>query len=236
MNVLITGGAKRIGKGLALKFAELGWDIFFSYNTSEEEALESKVEIEKYGVKCFVFRCDVTNVDDVDLLYNSAYNKVDFIDVIINNIGVFPEQKSFSELDKNQWTSTLDVILNSSFNMVKGYEERQDNGRIINIGSVGGLEIWDRRIDYNVAKSSLIRFSKALARDLAPNFSCNVVNPGLISFEESAKEDAKLLDVNKIPMKRFGNVSDIFDAVYYFSTSSNYITGQMLNVDGGLHL
>jgi len=236
MNVLITGGAKRIGKGLALKFAELGWDILFTYNTSEIEAKESKSEIEKYGVKCNIFQCDVTDVNAVENLFEELYSVVDYIDVIINNVGVFPKQKSFLELDRKQWDSTFDVVVNATFNTVKKYCEMQNKGRIINIGSVGGLEIWDRRIDYNVSKASLIRLSKAFARDLSPNFACNIVNPGLISFEESAEEDAKLLNVNRIPMKRFGNISDIFDAVYYFSTSSNYITGQMLNVDGGLHL
>jgi len=236
LNVLITGGAKRIGKGLSLKFAELGWNIILTYNKSESEATHTLAELEKYGIIVNKYQCDLTNKDELERTFKFIYNENKFIDVLINNVGTFPEKSSFSELDFNQWQNTFDINLNISFNTIKEYSKYQKTGRIINIASVGGLAIWDRRIDYNVSKSALIQFTKTIAKDLAPNFTCNIINPGLISFNDIGYKDSTYLNKNKIPMGRYGNIDDVFDAVYYFSTSSKYITGQMLNIDGGLHL
>jgi NAD(P)-dependent dehydrogenase (short-subunit alcohol dehydrogenase family) len=156
--------------------------------------------------------------------------------MLVNNAGVFPEAKDMKDIPLELWESTFAVNMRASFYTSQLYVKRaKPGGRIINIASIGGLEVWKGRIPYNVSKASLINLSRALARDLAPDFSVNCVCPGTITFPEDPPEMASDPMIKKIPMKRFATPHDLFEAVYFFGTSTGYITGQTLVVDGGYH-
>src|SRR5690606_4446286 len=131
---------------------------------------------------------------------------------------------------------TFDVNLKGElFTSQRFSQLAKPNSRIINIASLGALEIWKGRVPYHISKSALLHLTKAMAVELAPNISVNCVCPGAIHIPEEPAEDSSLISTDKIPMKRYGNVDDIFDAVYFFATCSAYITGQNIIVDGGYH-
>ena len=234
--VLITGGAKRLGKGLAVEFAKNGWDVGFCYNKSENESETTLNELLQYDISVNKFKCDVTNYQDVETKFKVFFDKYGKPDVLINNAGVYPQAKSLTETTPELWKFVIDSNLTSQFNTAKVYSELTETGRIVNIGSLGAFEIWNGRIPYNVSKAAVIQLTKALARELAPRFSVNCVCPGEIKMDESGPDESWSLPNEKIPMNRKAYVEDIFDAVYFFSNESKYITGQYLIIDGGYHL
>lgn len=233
--VIITGGARRLGKYFSRAFAKNGWDIGIIYNSSEVQAIELQTELQLTGVKCIISKADVTNGEEVRSAFSHFSSSLGDIDVLINNSGVFPDVMSLSETDEELWDKTMDINAKGAFLCSKEFSKIAKIGsRIINIGSLGALQIWKGRIPYNVSKAALLQLTKALARDLAPDISVNCINPGSIVFdEEQAKHDKTLLDSSRIPMNRFGYPSDVFDAIWFFATCSSYITGQSINIDGG---
>ncbi len=161
--------------------------------------------------------------------------------VIVSNAGVFPEPKTVLETSTSLVEDTLRINTLPLLTIAQFYQESCTRnaaaGRLVSLGSLGALEIWKDRIAYNVSKSALQTLALTLARGLAPTISVNTVSPGAIAQPEEATEnDSNLIDPNRIPMKRHGTVDDIFDAVWFFATSSQYITGQTIVVDGGYHL
>jgi NAD(P)-dependent dehydrogenase (short-subunit alcohol dehydrogenase family) len=237
--VLITGSGRRLGKKIALSFADLGWDVCLHYNASASQAQETFDILKKKNIKCYLTKCIVSNFVEVNQSLNDVFLNFGVPDVLINNAGVFPEKKSLQDLTADEWQNTIDINLNGAFNFSKIYSEKILNenlkGRIINIASVGGQEIWNQRIPYNVSKAALIQLTKALARDLAPSIQVNAVCPGTVLIEDEPANDSSMISPEKIPMKRFAVPEDIFSAVYFFATCSDFITSQILNVDGGYH-
>ena len=230
--VLITGSGKRLGKGLALEFAKKGWDVAVHYNSSFHLATETMYEINKLNCNSIILNANLQNFEEVKNLFIKMITEFGVPDVLVNNAGVFPKKRTLSNLSIDEWQETLDTNLNSVLYTSKIFGEIANEGaKIVNIASIGGLEIWDGRIPYNVSKSALITLTEALARELAPKITVNCVSPGTIEIaNEPASE--KLISTNNIPAKRYGNVFDIFEAVYFFATSNNYITGNNLIVDG----
>jgi NAD(P)-dependent dehydrogenase (short-subunit alcohol dehydrogenase family) len=161
-------------------------------------------------------------------------------DVIVSNAGVFPEAMSARDLTEHDvigvfQSNTLPLLTISKLyaSSLRGGK----SGRLIALGSLGSIEIWKQRIAYNVSKSALLTLARALARDWAPMMSINVVAPGAVTFEDDPTEGDKVVaGISKVPMGRHATVDDVFDAVWFFSTASHYITGQLLCVDGGYHL
>ncbi|MCX7908541.1 MAG: SDR family oxidoreductase [Ignavibacteria bacterium] len=237
--VLITGSGRRLGKGLAIEFARKGWDVIIHYNQSKENATETKKYIEKnFGVKVFIFESDLSEINSALKNFEKIFREVGVPNVLVNNAAIFPERKFLNELDEEIWDKTISINLKAYLFVSQVYAKYAVQGsRIINIGSLGGIETWKGRIPYNISKAGVIQLTKSLAKELAPKISVNCVNPGtiLIPYEPS-EIDSPLVSIDKIPMQRYGTVFDIFDAVYFFSTCSNFITGQVLNVDGGYHL
>jgi NAD(P)-dependent dehydrogenase (short-subunit alcohol dehydrogenase family) len=236
-SVFITGGGKRIGKALALGFAEKGWDVAISYLQSEPSALYVIDKIKSFDRKAFAVKVDLRIKSDIEDAFNKLYNEFGIPDVLINNAGVFPDKMTLSDISQEIWEDTLDINLRSTLFTSQQYiKQAKYGGKIINIASLGGLEVWKQRIPYNVSKAGLIQLTKALARELAPNISVNAICPGSINIEDDSSDiDKTLLDINKIPMGRLGNTDDVFDAVYFFATCSQYITAQTITVDGGYH-
>ncbi|MGB9911865.1 MAG: SDR family NAD(P)-dependent oxidoreductase [Candidatus Kapaibacteriota bacterium] len=237
--VLITGSGRRIGKGLAIEFARKGWDVIIHYNSSEPTAIETKNYIEKnFGVKVYIFSSDLRNIEKSVSNFEKVFQEIGTPQVLVNNAAIFPEKRNLNEIDEEIWDTTITINLKAYLFIAKTFAKYASEGaRIINIGSLGGIETWRGRIPYNISKAGVIQLTKSLAKELAPKILVNCVNPGtiLIPYEPN-QIDSPLVPVEKIPMQRYGTILDIFDAVYFFATCSDFITGQILNVDGGYHL
>lgn len=237
--VLITGSGRRIGRGLAIEFARKGWSVIIHYNESKDLAFQTKEYIEKlYGVSSFVFHCDLRETSKIVSTFQSVFQSYAIPDVLVNNAGVFPAKKELTELDEEIWSNTITINLTAYLFVSKAFSELAKEGaRIINIGSLGGIETWKGRIPYNISKAGVVQLTKSLAKELAPKVTVNCVNPGTIYIPDEPNQiDSPLLPISKIPMQRYGTIQDVFDAVYFFATCSNFITGQVISVDGGYHL
>jgi NAD(P)-dependent dehydrogenase (short-subunit alcohol dehydrogenase family) len=236
-NVFITGGGRRIGRGLALRLAKCGWNIAFSFNKSELMAKKTEDEILTYGVKCIKIKADVRIESDIINSFEQIKNEFGTLNLLINNAGVYPKATLINEIEESLWDFTLDTNLKSQFLNAKHFNKiASRNAKIINIASIGGLEIWKNRIPYNVSKAGVIQLTKALARELAPNIAVNCICPGTIVIENEPAEDSSKINIANIPMGRYGNIDDMFDVVNFLANCSNFITGQIINVDGGYHL
>lgn len=233
-SILVTAAAKRLGKYFAVEFAKLGYDIILHYNSSEDKAKQVAKEIEKLGRKCYLIQADLRSSEEVNRSFEKAFKDFQVPDILINNAGVFPERNKIENIDDDTWNEVFDVNLKASFYTSRAFAKFANEGsKIINIASLGGMEIWKNRIHYNVSKSALIQLTRALARELAPKISVNSVSPGAVDFEsEKGSDEASFMTVDKIPMKRYATAADIFEAVRFFATCTNYISGQNLLVDG----
>lgn len=235
--ILITGSGKRLGRHLAIKFAEQGNNIILHYNSSEKQAFETKKLIENYNIKSFIFKANLENIDEIYNLADSLEKNELKPSILINNSAVFPKKSNLLKLSYEQWLKTLNINLNSIFVLSKILITKFTTiEKIVNIASLGAFHIWDERIDYNVSKAAVIQLTKAMARDLAPDIAVNSVSPGTIFFPNEAPSEPITINEKKIPYGRFATPDEVFEAVYFFSFCSNYITGQNINVAGGLDL
>lgn len=234
--VFITGAGRRIGKSLAINFAKKGWDVAINYNSSESLALETADICRAHGVQANVYKADVSNKTEIIKAIDKSIEELGLPDVLVNNAGVFPERTKIAEIEESLIDSTFGINLKGEFFTSQYFSQlAKPNSRIINIASLGAFEVWKGRLPYHVSKSALIQMTRALAIELAPNISVNSVSPGAIEVVDDPANDSSLISVDKIPMKRYGTPQDIFDAVYFFATTTNYITAQNITVDGGYH-
>ena len=236
--VFITGSGVRIGRGLALRFARDGWDIAVHYNSSEKYAQKTAKEIENIGRKVALVQSDVRDYKEVEDSFALAIDRIGVPKVLVNNAGIFPPPTSLDKISQKMWNDVMNINCRGEFFFSKGFAEyAEENSRIINISSLGAKKIWKQRIPYNVSKAGVVQLTKALAVELAPKIAVNSVCPGAIIIEDEPSENDKYLaSDDRIPMKRYGNVDDIYDAVSFFANCSLYITGQVLCVDGGFSL
>lgn len=234
--IFITGAGRRIGRGLAINFAKKGWDVAINYNSSESMAIETRDICRSYGVNAEIFKADVSNKKQIISILNDIVNKMGIPKVLVNNAGIYPPRTELKDISEELIDETFAVNLKGEFFTSQYFSQLAiPDSRIINIASLGALEVWKGRIPYHISKSALVHLTKALSLELAPNISVNCVCPGAIEIKSEQENSAPLISVDKIPMKRYGNAEDIFDAVYFFATCTNYITGQTLIIDGGYH-
>jgi NAD(P)-dependent dehydrogenase (short-subunit alcohol dehydrogenase family) len=239
--VFITGGARRIGRGLALRFAERGYDVGITYRTSETEARTLGDEMGSIGAKYAAVQCDVRRADEIVDALAALRKEVGMPSVIVSNAGILPPRRSLTALSEKDLAETLQVNTYPLLTLAKVFhqwvKEEGTTGRLISLSSLGAREIWKDRIDYHVSKSALVNLGNALARSMAPSITVNTVAPGIIAFpDDEGQGGGTGINVERIPMKRYGSATDVCDAVWFFATSSAYITGQYLAVDGGYHL
>ena len=236
--IFITGGSRRLGRALTLNFAKSGWDVCFSYNNSQTEAEQLAVQLNDLSIKSHHLKLDVTNYQELTNGFSEIVDVFGLPDVIVNNVGIFPVKESLDVLSIETWDSVMKTNLYSGLYLSKifcGF--RPLAGHIINIGSIGGNQIWKGRIPYHISKNGIIHLTKVLARELAPNISVNCVNPGTIYFpDEPDDQHVPNIPLHKIPMNEYATPYNIFKAVEFFSNSPLYITGQVLTVDGGYSL
>ncbi len=234
--VIITGSGRRLGRSLALGFASKDWDIVVHYNESAAEAENTCAEVRSTGVQALLVKADVRNSNEVKAMFDSLADGSGFPDVLINNAGILPPLTPLTETDDLMWDNVFNTNLRGQFYCAREFARFAVAGsRIINISSLGGLEVWKNRLTYNVSKSAVIHMTKALARELAPDISVNCICPGEIVIPGEPAEFPSHIAAERIPMKRHGTPGDVFDAAWFFATASPWITGQVLAVDGGYH-
>jgi 3-oxoacyl-[acyl-carrier protein] reductase len=228
---LVTGAAKRIGRSVALRLAADGADVVVNYATSKNEAGDVVREIEELGQRAIAIQANVSRRDEVEALFAATSKKFARLDILVNNAGIF-FAAAFSEITDEQWDRIMDTNLKSQFLCAQAAApimKRQGRGRIINLSSLGGILAWPKYTHYCVSKAGVIMLTRCLARALAPEILVNGVAPGTIQFPgELPDEDY----IRRVPLHRVGGGDDIADAVAYLTTA-DFVTGQVLIVDGG---
>ena len=239
-NIIITGATRGIGKGIAIEFAKQGANIAFTYSRSVHEAKNLEIELSKYGVKAKSFQSDASNFDDAHELIESILLDFNTIDVLVNNAGI-TKDNLLMRMQESDFDIVINVNLKSVFNMTKAVQKtmlKQRSGSIINMSSVVGVKGNAGQTNYAASKAGIIGFSKSVALELGSrNIRCNVVAPGFIETEMTAKlnEDTVNEWRKGIPLKRGGTPQDIANTCTWLASDlSSYVTGQVINVDGGM--
>jgi 3-oxoacyl-[acyl-carrier protein] reductase/pteridine reductase len=230
---LVTGAAKRIGRSVALCLAAEGADVIVNYRNSQSDAAEVVSKIEAMGRRGLAIQADVAKRADVRKMFETVEKEFGRLDILVNNAAAFSSVK-FEELTEEQWDSMLDTNLKSQFlcsQAAASMLRRSEHGRIINFASLGGLLAWPSYTHYCVSKAGVIMLTRCLAKSLAPAVTVNAIAPGTISFEGDAPEIAENF-IRQAPLHRAGTAKDI-DAAVLFLAQSDFITGQVLVVDGG---
>ena len=237
---LITGGTRGIGKQIALTFAKEGYNIAINYRTENEDLKNTKKEIEENNVKCFAFQGDVTNFKDCEQFIKQIVEEFENIDVLVNNAGI-TRDTLLMRMKEEDFKQVIDTNLIGTFNVTKNvisYMMKAKSGRIINISSVVGISGNAGQTNYSASKAGIIGFTKSLAKEVASrNITVNAVAPGFIETQmtDVLKEDIKEEIAKKIPLKRMGTPQDVANVVKFLASSdSSYITGQVINIDGGM--
>ena len=230
--VLVTGGAKRIGRGIALRLAREGARVAIHYNTSEAEASETA---EQCGGAA-LFRANLEHVSEIERMFASLEERMGSLYGLVNNAARFSRRDPL-EMTEEEWDLVLNVNLKAVFFCAKQAAllmRKTGQGRIVNISSLGGIRPWAHRVHYCASKAGVIMLTRALAKALAPEITVNSVAPGVIPFYDIDEEGMSM--IGETPAARGGTAEEIADAAVYFLKASNFVTGQILAVDGGLSL
>ena len=237
---IITGASRGIGKGIAKEFASNGSNVAFTFSKSVELAKEFEKELISLGVKAVAYQSDAANYNDSIELVEKIVKDFDSIDILVNNAGI-TRDNLLMRMQEEDFNQVIKVNLNSVFNMTKAVQKimlKQRSGSIINMSSVVGVKGNAGQSNYAASKAGIIGFSKSIALELGSrNIRCNVIAPGFIETEMTKKLDEKIIENwrNSIPLKRGGTPVDVANAcVWLASDMSSYVTGQVLNIDGGL--
>ena len=237
---LITGGSRGIGRSICKSFAENGCNIAFTYNSSKESAETLIDELKEYNVKVKLYKSDASNYKDSIALLETVVTDFEKIDILVNNAGI-TKDNLLIRMDDSEFKDVIDINLGSVFNLTKAsikFFLKQREGSIINISSVVGIRGNAGQSNYAASKAGIIGFSKSIALELGSrNIRCNVIAPGFIETEMTGSLPVEVVEKWKesIPLKRSGKPNDVGNAcVFLASYLSSYITGQVLQVDGGL--
>lgn len=236
----ITGATRGIGRAIALELANEGYKIALNYRT-ENEALETlKKEISELGVECYPVQGDVSKAEDSERMTKEIIEHFEQIDVLVNNAGI-TKDKLIQRMKEEEFTDVINVNLVGTFNITKNvikYMTKKRYGKIINISSVVGISGNAGQSNYAASKAGIIGFTKSIAKELASrNITANAVAPGFIQTDMTnvLKDEIKEAIEGTIPLKRLGTAEDVAKVVKFLaSDDSNYITGQVINVDGGM--
>ena len=238
--VLVTGAARGIGKQIAITLAKAGYDVSVNYRTKSDELDELKSEIESEGVRCALVQGDVANFDEAEKMVKETVEQLGKIDVLVNNAGI-TKDGLLMRMGKEDFEKVIDINLVGTFNVTRNvipYMIKQKSGRIISISSVVGVAGNAGQTNYSASKAGIIGFTKSLAKEVASrNILVNAVAPGFIATDmtsvlaDSVKENIN----NQIPLRKMGTAEDVAKVVKFLaSEDSSYVTGQVINVDGGM--
>lgn len=239
---LITGASKGIGKEIAIKLANDGYAVVINYNGSYESAKKLEDELKKDKKECMIYKCNITNNDEVTKMVNDIIEKYKTIDVLVNNSGITKDNLVL-RMTNQDFKDVIDTNLIGAFNVIKAvsrYMFKQNSGSIINISSVVGLYGNIGQANYSASKAGIIGLSKSLAKEFSlKNIRVNVVCPGFIKTDMTDKlsDDIKNNILERILLKRFGDAKDIANLVSFLaSDNASYITNQVISCDGGIIL
>lgn len=239
--VLITGGAKGIGRKIAEDFASLGYNVCINYNTSEKEAISLKNRLASLGYSVLIIKADISKKEEVDKMIEEIIVNFGKIDVLVNNAGIC-NYDLFTDISDEDIKKIIDTNLIGTINVTKSVLNKSmiknKSGNIINISSIWGIIGASCEVMYSLTKAGIIGFTKALAKELAlSNIRVNAVAPGVIDTEmiSNLKEVELNILKDEIPLGRIGNVEDVSNAVLFLALEkSSYITGQVISPNGGM--
>ncbi len=244
---LVTGAARRLGRASALALARAGADVAITFLNSGKQARETVVDLSGLGVRAFALRCDVTDEDSVKAMMKEAGRELGRIDILVNNAANY-ETAEFEQLTLRQWDAIFASNTRGPFLVSRealkwmrrgrgnGKEASRGNAKIIHMGSLGGLRPWATHAHYCSSKAALHMLTQVMAKALAPEIAVNAVAPGMIDLAEKSAANFLRRMAKQTPMRRNGRAEEIAAAVLFFATAPQFITGQILAVDGGLGL
>jgi 3-oxoacyl-[acyl-carrier protein] reductase len=239
-NAIITGASRGIGKGIATMFAQNGANVAFTYSSSSDAAKSLEKELKSYGTNIKSYQSNAASFDDSQKLIDNVLEDFGSIDILINNAGI-TKDNLLMRMQESDFDIVIDVNLKSVFNMTKAVQKtmlKQKKGSIINMSSVVGVKGNAGQSNYAASKAGIIGFSKSIALELGSrNIRCNVVAPGFIETEMTAKlnEDTVNEWRKGIPLRRGGTPQDIANTCTWLASDlSSYVTGQVIHVDGGM--
>ena len=234
--VIVTGGAKGIGKAIAVRFAKEGANIVLNYRSTSPEAV--KDEIEAMGVKCLTVQADVSKIDEAQKLVDAAVAEFGGVDVLVNNAGI-TRDTLLMRMSEEDFDAVINTNLKGCFNMMKAVNKimmKQRSGAIINMSSVIGLAGNIGQVNYAASKAGVLGMTYSVAKELASrNITCNAIAPGMIATDmtEVLSDKTKEQILSNIPLKRFGQPEEIAETALFLA-KAKYITGQVITVDGGM--
>jgi NAD(P)-dependent dehydrogenase (short-subunit alcohol dehydrogenase family) len=234
---LVTGGARRLGRISALALAEAGADVAITFHHSAADARGTLIELNHLGVRAVALRCDVTDEKSVRITIKEAVKELGGLDILVNNAANY-ETVEFEKLTVAQWDAIFASNARGPFVVSREALRflRQRRGKIIHMGSLGGLRPWVGHAHYCSSKAAVHMLTKVMAKALAPEISVNCVAPGMIDLGEKSAAVFMKKMAKQTPMRRNGTAQEIAAAVRFFATAPHFITGQVLAVDGGLGL
>ncbi|NER13757.1 3-oxoacyl-[acyl-carrier-protein] reductase [Leptobacterium flavescens] len=237
---IITGASRGIGKGIAQVFAEQGANVAFTYSSSVEAAQELEKELNGYGVKAKGYQSNAADFEQAQKLAEDVVKEFGSIDVLINNAGI-TKDNLLMRITEEDFDKVIEVNLKSVFNMTKAVQRtmlKQRKGSIINMSSVVGVKGNAGQTNYAASKAGILGFTKSVALELGSrSIRCNAIAPGFIETEMTAKLDEKVVQGwrDAIPLKRGGTTTDVANTCLFLASDmSAYVTGQVINVDGGM--
>ena len=249
---LITGGAKRLGRASALALAQAGADVAITFRNSARDAQQTVVDLSSFGVRAFALRCDVTDEASVKSMMKEAGRELGRIDILVNNAANYATA-DFERLTLRQWDAIFASNTRGPFLVSRealkwmrrkrtrsqrsnASNSRKPEAKIIHMGSLGGLRPWATHAHYCSSKAALHMLTKVMAKALAPEIAVNAVAPGMIDLGDKSAAAFMKRMAKETPMQRNGRGDEIAAAVLFFATAPQFITGQILAVDGGLGL
>jgi NAD(P)-dependent dehydrogenase (short-subunit alcohol dehydrogenase family) len=234
---LITGAAKRLGRASAIALAGAGADVVITFLNSEREAQNTVGKLKQSGIKALALKCDVTDQANVKVAVRRVVQEFGGLDILVNNAGRY-ETVEFEDLTLKQWDTIFATNVRGPFLVSKEALPylRKRNGKIINLGSLGGIRPWATHAHYCSSKAALHMLTKVMAKALAPEIAVNCVAPGMIDLREKAAAEFMKRMAKETPMGRNGAGEEVAGAVLFFATAPHFITGQIMAVDGGLGL
>ncbi len=238
--VFVTGGSRGIGKQVALTYAEHGYNVVINYVSDKTDVEALKKEFDEKGVESLILKADVSNQQEIDEIVKKAIDKFGKIDVLVNNAGI-TKDNLLMRMKEEEFDRVIEINLKGTFLVTKAvtkYMMKQRNGSIINLSSVVGVSGNAGQCNYSASKAGIIGFTKSIAKELASrNIRANAVAPGFIETDMTnvLSDSIKESIYNQIPLKRMGTAREVAELIYFLgSEKSSYITGQVINVDGGM--
>jgi 3-oxoacyl-[acyl-carrier protein] reductase len=239
-NAVVTGGSRGIGRAIALQLASNGANVVVNYTSNREAALAVVGEIESMGVSGMAVKADVSKGEEVENLVNEVLNTFGSIDILVNNAGI-NRDNLIIRMTEQEFDDVINTNLKGAFICTKYVSKvmiKQKSGRIINVSSVVGIVGNSGQSNYAAAKAGIIGFTKSMAKELAKRgINVNAVAPGFIETDMTSRLPEKVKEefINNIPLKRTGKPEDIAKTVLFLASEySDYITGQVINIDGGM--